>query len=558
MFGRKLIPVWIGIVLLSAMFLMGQEAWPPQNDPCDPDPCKYIPRAVSDSCEAVEADDFTCNCDMGFAWQDALNMCEGLPPGPLAQIPAGCFDMGDHCGEGYCDELPVHNVCITAFEMDIHEVTNAEYAACVADGGCLAPPSSSSSTRETYYGDPAYSDFPVIYVDWDQAEDYCRWAGKRLPTEAEWEYAARGGLSGKRYPWGDTISGSHANYWNSGDPWDNDTSPVGYYAANGYGLYDMAGNVREWINDWYQCDYYSVSPTNDPPGPASGTSHVLRGGSWYYSSYPMRVADRSYDYPDNEFGGIGFRCARSYSYPTEGSVHGLVVPVSGGLINGAAVYLDYPGGSESTTTDAASSYAFENVPISGGLPPPPFVSPLPSGSPYLITVVAEGYTDTFTAVELDYVALEDIGEIEVVEGHIQVVSDLEVSAIVAGARRPIVHVMGKVIREDTSQPLENVIVSLGGGPSADPEEIWSRGRSTWDFPDNEVLTGTEGEFEFTNVPEHNFGYMFCYTVDYSKEDFIALDSDVEVWVGGPGPTYYLDADPGDSDPMTPLRMLPVP
>jgi formylglycine-generating enzyme required for sulfatase activity len=231
----------------------------------------------------------------------------------MAQIPAGCFDMGDHFGEGDDDELPVHNVCISAFEMDLHEVTNAEYAACVDDGGCTPPTVTGSQTRATYYGDPAYDDFPVIWVEWYHAEHYCTWAGKRLPTEAEWEYAARGGLDGKRYPWGDTISGSDANYWGSGDPWDNDTSEVEYYAPNGYGLYDMAGNVWEWVNDYYG-DYYDVSPPNDPPGPATGFKRILRGGSWSYDTDGLRVANRFAYTPDDQDLFIGFRCARGGAY----------------------------------------------------------------------------------------------------------------------------------------------------------------------------------------------------------------------------------------------------
>ena len=129
--------------------------------------------------------------------------------------------------------------------MDTHEVTNSEYAACVSGTGCTAPSNATSSTRASYYGNTSFNNFPVIYVTWNQATAYCAWAGKRLPTEAEWEYAARGGLSGKRYPWGDSIGGTEANYLGSGDPWDDDTSPAENYAPNGYGLYDMAGNVFE-------------------------------------------------------------------------------------------------------------------------------------------------------------------------------------------------------------------------------------------------------------------------------------------------------------------------
>jgi len=244
--------------------------------------------------------------------------CVGSPaclvPGDMAQMPAGCFMMGDPFNEGGSNELPVHNVCISAFEMDVYEVTNATYAECVAGGGCTVPASSSSSTRPSYYGDPAYDDFPVMWVDWFQANAYCAWAGKRLPTEAEWEYAARGRLAGKRYPWGDTISGTDANYRDSGDPWDNDTSPVGHYAPNGYGLYDMAGNVWEWTSDWYGSSYYQYCVdngiVNDPPGPASGTARVLRGGSWNDPTYYLRAAERRNPYPDVEYFDIGFRCAR--------------------------------------------------------------------------------------------------------------------------------------------------------------------------------------------------------------------------------------------------------
>ncbi len=230
----------------------------------------------------------------------------------MAHIPAGCFNMGDHFGESLENEIPVHTVCLTTdFKMDVHEVTNAKYAACVDDGVCTAP------SNTTKYNNSAYDDHPVTYVDWYQATDYCTWAGKRLPTDAEWEYAARGGLSGKRYPWGgdsldysDDISGTNANYKDSGDPWDNDTSPAKYYAANGYGLYDMAGNVWEWVSDWYQWYYYTVSPTNDPKGPASGTFHVVRGGAWSSNdTISLRVSKRSSSSPSNSNSGLGFRCA---------------------------------------------------------------------------------------------------------------------------------------------------------------------------------------------------------------------------------------------------------
>ncbi len=262
MFKRNLMVVWIGIFALSGIFLMGQDSWGPPP----------------------------------------------VPPPDMAIIPGGCFDMGDALGDGNPDvEGPVHNVCISAFEIDFHEVTNAEYAECVDDAVCNAPLYSDSHTRATYYGDPAYDDFPVIFVDWHRAEAFCTWAGKRLPTEAEWEYAARGGLAGNRYPWGDTISSSDANYNND----VGDTTTVGSFAPNGYGLYDVTGNVWEWVNDLYQSDYYSISPLNNPPGPGSGDNRVLRGGSWYDAATYLRVSFRNNAPPDIGYtSSWGIRCAR--------------------------------------------------------------------------------------------------------------------------------------------------------------------------------------------------------------------------------------------------------
>jgi formylglycine-generating enzyme required for sulfatase activity len=325
MFSRKTLPVWIGVILLSCMFLMGQESWPPTEECIDLDSDGYG-NPASTLCAYPEVD---CDDTTGDVYPGAPEVCDGVDnqcPGEagygdvdeehesMACIPAGCFDMGDAFDEGDPDELPVHNVCIWAFEMDVHEVTNAEYAECVVAGGCSAPTNSTSPTRASYYGNPTYEEFPVIYVDWFMATDYCTWAGKRLPTEAEWEYAARGGLDGARYQWGDTIALTNSNTMNSGDPWDNDTSEVEYYAPNGYGLYDVAGNVYEWVNDWYQYDYYTVSPPNDPPGPGSGTHRVLRGGAWVFYYPPLRVADRAIQVPGYEAEWLGFRCARGGAY----------------------------------------------------------------------------------------------------------------------------------------------------------------------------------------------------------------------------------------------------
>jgi formylglycine-generating enzyme required for sulfatase activity len=158
-------------------------------------------------------------------------------------------------------------------------------------------------------------------VDWNQAQAYCAWIGGRLPTEAEWEFAARGGLEGKQYPWGDAFDGSLANFcdtnceYSHADKSVNDgyaeTAPVGSYMSNGYGLYDMAGNVWEWVSDWYGSGYYGVSPVSNPTGPETGEYRVLRGGSWLFNAYYLRVAYRFYNDPSLRNDHIGFRCAFS-------------------------------------------------------------------------------------------------------------------------------------------------------------------------------------------------------------------------------------------------------
>jgi len=220
----------------------------------------------------------------------------------MVRIPAGSFEMGSN--DGGDDEKPVHNVYISEFWMDKYEVTNGEYKKCVDAGACRAPEESGSNTRSSYYGNSRYDNYPVIYVDWNQAKAYCEWKGGRLPTEAEWEYAARGGLSGARYPNGDNISQSEANYSGS------DTVKVGSYSPNGYGLYDMAGNVWEWTNDWYEVNYYKYSPSHDPKGPSNGEYRVVRGGSWVNSASIVRVSIRSGSNASARFPDYGFRCAR--------------------------------------------------------------------------------------------------------------------------------------------------------------------------------------------------------------------------------------------------------
>jgi len=221
-------------------------------------------------------------------------------------IPAGEFQMGRESGES--DEKPVHAVYLDAFYMDVYEATNARFALCVEGGVCEKPGCDT-------YGNSTYDDHPVVCVDWEQARKYCEWRGARLPTEAEWEKAARGGLEGKLYPWGDESPVCEKGATN-GAKFDDDagcnatgTEPVGSYSANGYGLFDMAGNVWEWVWDWYSETYYSSSLSKNPSGPESGSYRVLRGGSWYKYWLVVRAAYRHYITPSNRTGDIGFRCA---------------------------------------------------------------------------------------------------------------------------------------------------------------------------------------------------------------------------------------------------------
>ena len=221
---------------------------------------------------------------------------------------AGCQEFHQECQlSAFMDEEPVHEVYLDAFYIDIYEVTNALYEACEDQGVCDPPQASNSNSQTSYYGNPEFDNYPVIYVTWDQAETYCKtWRGARLPTEAEWEKAARG-QDRRTYPWGEDIDETFANFnYSVGDP-----IAVGSYekGKSPYGTYDMAGNVWEWVADWYSETYYQGSPTENPAGPISGDIRVLRGGSWGLVGFSVSTSYRYAASPTDSNLDLGFRCA---------------------------------------------------------------------------------------------------------------------------------------------------------------------------------------------------------------------------------------------------------
>jgi formylglycine-generating enzyme required for sulfatase activity len=236
-------------------------------------------------------------------------------------IPAGPFWMGcDPANDAECtdSEKPLHTVNLDAYYIDKYEVTNALYQACVDAGSCPPPWNTSSSTRSSYYGDPDFALFPVVYVSWDEASKYCQWRGARLPTEAEWEKAARGDQDTRKYPWGNEEPNcSLANFKKEDGYCVGDTEEVGNYTfgASPYGTMDMAGNVMEWVADWFGQDYYATFPAEawppNPQGPEIRDYRVLRGGAWFTEVSYLPAAKRAWYIPEARFNNYGFRCASS-------------------------------------------------------------------------------------------------------------------------------------------------------------------------------------------------------------------------------------------------------
>jgi formylglycine-generating enzyme len=253
----------------------------------------------------------------------------GPDGGTMVWMPAGEFLMGSE--EGWDDERPVHRVTLDGFWLSKHEVTNAQYLRFVEATGHRCP-------EVANFGEPVWrgrsfpaekSSHPVVCVSWEDARAYCEHYGLSLPTEAQWEYAARGD-DGRLYPWGNQWpppagAGNFADMTAKGkfpqlnviagyDDGYAETSPAGSFAANPYGVYDLAGNVFEWCADWYSTTYYWASPELNPPGPADGELKVLRGGSWLIDNpRRFRCASRSYYYrysPVYRDSSFGFRCAR--------------------------------------------------------------------------------------------------------------------------------------------------------------------------------------------------------------------------------------------------------
>ncbi|MBI5501220.1 MAG: SUMF1/EgtB/PvdO family nonheme iron enzyme [Deltaproteobacteria bacterium] len=254
----------------------------------------------------------------------------GTCPAGMAFVAGGAFVMGSDPGEGRTDEEPEHVVTVSGYCIDLAEVTNGAYLLCIGAGGCSEPGGGAFSNRRAdYLYDAAFADYPVVNLDWGQARDYCAWAGKRLPTEAEWEKACRGGCEAagdpaacdasdeRTYPWGEEVPTCDSANFNACLVWegsDNDTDRVGSRPAGTQPVLctvDMAGNAREFVADWFASGTYSLcpDPCTDPAGPATGDQRVTRGGSFFEAGALLKCARREPIDPGTASAQVGFRCA---------------------------------------------------------------------------------------------------------------------------------------------------------------------------------------------------------------------------------------------------------
>jgi formylglycine-generating enzyme len=240
---------------------------------------------------------------------------KGKDGAPMVLIPEGSFPMGVPHGDrdGGRDEYPRHDVFVNGFYIDKFELTNSRYLEFVKATNHRVPQNPKNATRNLWEGETiteSLADRPVVNVDWADAQAYCQWAGKRLPTEAEWEKAAKG-TADRRFPWGNVEpTNKHLNF---NQQWIGEKTlmPVGSYelGKSPFGVYDMAGNVWEWVNDWYDAKYYEKSPAKNPTGPESGTKRVLRGSGWQNETPTVRIFTRVDSDPTIRNESTGFRCA---------------------------------------------------------------------------------------------------------------------------------------------------------------------------------------------------------------------------------------------------------
>ena len=326
---RDGVPRWIWAGVVAVIFLLGGLFFPASPISIIPPTATFVPSPTSTPTATPISPTVTLTAIPAATDIPTIapTATEIIPPTPtpllpnftdgtgteMALIPAGTSLMGSDAG--FLSERPAHMVELNDFYIDKYEVSNAQYRACVEDLTCELP------TNSTAYISTRFQDYPVVFVNWEMAETFCEWRGGHLPTEAQWEKAARG-TDLSTYPWGSSFDGTALNFCdmnctsslsnNKFNDHYTSTSPVGFYEGGEsmYGVYDLAGNVVEWTQDWYVEDYYlHYSPLSNPQGPDNGIHKVLRGGSWLDSKEGVLSYRRVHLSPVSSFNYIGFRCA---------------------------------------------------------------------------------------------------------------------------------------------------------------------------------------------------------------------------------------------------------